>query len=273
MCTRRSRGCASASARSASGGPAIRRSQGLRRVRRDLRRLEEVAAERLGRLFRAAALLADRARRSRRYPVLYDWWLSQNTKTAPHLARARDVSRGRDERSGASRRRRSSTRSTRRALRGGDQGHIHFNMSALMKNPDSLDDKLSRSVRRAGARASVSLARCDSALEADGDARTRCRDRRVRADAHAEAGREGVAVDRSDGREWRLDDRGAPRLAQGAPSTIRARRRRLCDRRQSYRSRKPCGESPYDVVFARFWFSPMTLSVFPPHSFRMSSSL
>ena len=31
--------------------------------------------------------------------------------------------------------------------RGGDHGHIHFQMNALMKNPDSLADKLRRGTR------------------------------------------------------------------------------------------------------------------------------
>ncbi|HTE46058.1 MAG TPA: family 10 glycosylhydrolase, partial [Gemmatimonadaceae bacterium] len=75
------------------------------------------------------------------FPVLYDWWLSQNSKGRhvwPGLAtyRVAEVSARHitaqeiiDE------------IDTTRA-RSGDLGHIHYNMSALMKNPDSLDEKL-----------------------------------------------------------------------------------------------------------------------------------
>lgn len=75
------------------------------------------------------------------YPVLYDWWLSQNTKHRhvwPGLATYRVAE--------ASTRHIASQEvideiDTTRA-RGGDLGHIHYNMSALMKDPDSLDEKL-----------------------------------------------------------------------------------------------------------------------------------
>ena len=132
---------------------------------------------------------------------------------APHVARARDVSRRRDERAahhgaGDRRRDRLDARTRRRS------GACALQYVGAHEEPRQPRRQAGRSVRRAGARSSVSLARCDSALEADGDARTRCRDRRVRADAHAEAGREGVALDRSDEREWCLDDRSAPRLAR-----------------------------------------------------------
>jgi uncharacterized lipoprotein YddW (UPF0748 family) len=77
-----------------------------------------------------------------RYQVLYDWWLSQNTKKRhiwPGLATYRI----------------SDTTATRHILaqeildeidstrvRSGDQGHIHFSMTVLMKNPDGLAEKL-----------------------------------------------------------------------------------------------------------------------------------
>ncbi|HEY9229315.1 MAG TPA: family 10 glycosylhydrolase, partial [Gemmatimonadaceae bacterium] len=77
------------------------------------------------------------------FPVLLDWWLKENTKKRhvwPGLATYRilDSSAARhisaqeivDE-----------IDSTR--VRPGSQGHIHFSMTVLMKNPDSLFEKLS----------------------------------------------------------------------------------------------------------------------------------
>jgi hypothetical protein len=75
------------------------------------------------------------------YPVLYDWWLSQNTKKRhmwPGLATYRILENG--PRHISAQEIVDEIDSTR--ARGGDQGHVHFNMSALMKNPDSLDEKL-----------------------------------------------------------------------------------------------------------------------------------
>lgn len=76
------------------------------------------------------------------FPVLYDWWLSQNPKKRhvyPGLATFR-VS----DTAGAGR---ISAQeivdeidSTR--VRAGDHGHIHFSMAVLMKGPDSLLEKL-----------------------------------------------------------------------------------------------------------------------------------
>ena len=75
------------------------------------------------------------------YPVLYDWWLSQNPKERhiwPGLATYRIAETGT---------RRITAQEilaqidTTRA-RGGDLGHIHYNMSALMKDLDSLNEKL-----------------------------------------------------------------------------------------------------------------------------------
>ena len=54
--------------------------QRLRRVRADLRRLEEVAAERLGSTISRRSSTGRSSRPSRAIPVLYDWWLAQNTK-------------------------------------------------------------------------------------------------------------------------------------------------------------------------------------------------
>ena len=79
--------------------------------------------------------------REQSYPVLYDWWESQNTKKRhlwPGLASyrvgensARNISAQEiiDE-----------IDSTR--VRGGDQGHVHFNTKALMTDPDGLNEKL-----------------------------------------------------------------------------------------------------------------------------------
>jgi uncharacterized lipoprotein YddW (UPF0748 family) len=83
------------------------------------------------------------ARPDQSYPVLYDWWLQQNTKKRhiwPGLATYR-VAENRPRRIPVQEI--VDEIDTTRA-RGGDQGHIHFNASALMKNPDSLDEKLSR---------------------------------------------------------------------------------------------------------------------------------
>src|SRR5207253_3246430 len=75
------------------------------------------------------------------YPVLYDWWRSANTKRRPiwpglasyrvteNSARHIPAQEIVDE------------IDTTRA-RGADPGHIHYNVSALMKDPDSLDEKL-----------------------------------------------------------------------------------------------------------------------------------
>jgi hypothetical protein len=82
------------------------------------------------------------ARPDQSFPVLYDWWLGVNTKKRhiwPGLATYRVAE--------SSQRRIPSQEivdevDTMR-VRGGDLGHIHFNASALMKNPDSLDERLS----------------------------------------------------------------------------------------------------------------------------------
>jgi uncharacterized lipoprotein YddW (UPF0748 family) len=82
------------------------------------------------------------ARPDQSFPVLYDWWLGVNTKKRhiwPGLATYRVAE--------SSQRRIPSQEivdevDTMR-VRGGDLGHIHFDASALMKNPDSLDEKLS----------------------------------------------------------------------------------------------------------------------------------
>jgi len=75
------------------------------------------------------------------FPVLYDWWLSQNTKHRhiwPGLATYRIGENGQ---------RRVTSQEivaeidTMRA-RNASLGHIHFNMTALMKSPDSLDERL-----------------------------------------------------------------------------------------------------------------------------------
>src|SRR4029079_12949674 len=78
------------------------------------------------------------------FPVLYDWWLSVNTKhrhmwpgiatyrigensarriTAHDIVDEIDTTRARSSRENGI-------------------GHIHFSMAALMKNPDSLNEKL-----------------------------------------------------------------------------------------------------------------------------------
>jgi len=75
------------------------------------------------------------------FPVLYDWWLSQNTKHRhmwPGLATYRISETGQ---------RRITSQEivaeidTMRA-RNTSLGHVHFNMTALMKGPDSLNERL-----------------------------------------------------------------------------------------------------------------------------------
>ncbi|MDB4874214.1 MAG: hypothetical protein JWM41_660 [Gemmatimonadetes bacterium] len=76
------------------------------------------------------------------FPVLYDWWLAQNTKKRhvwPGLATYRVTENS--ARHIAAEEIVDEIDSIR--ARGGDMGHIHFNMTALMKNPDSLVEKLS----------------------------------------------------------------------------------------------------------------------------------
>lgn len=75
------------------------------------------------------------------FPVLLDWWLSQNSKHRhiwPGLAdyRARDSSRAHLPAQEIA-----DQIDTIRA-RGGDAGHIHFNMTTIMRDVDSLDEKL-----------------------------------------------------------------------------------------------------------------------------------
>ena len=93
------------------------------------------------------------------FPVLYDWWLSVEHEAPAHLAGAGRLSRHGHDARATCRRKRSSRRSIRRARAADDLGHIHFNMSALMKGPDSLAEKLAGALCRAGARAGVAVAR------------------------------------------------------------------------------------------------------------------
>jgi hypothetical protein len=82
------------------------------------------------------------ARPDQSFPVLYDWWLSVNTKKRhiwPGLATYRVAENS--QRHIPAQEIVDEIDTTR--VRGGDLGHIHFNASALMKNPDSLDEKLS----------------------------------------------------------------------------------------------------------------------------------
>jgi uncharacterized lipoprotein YddW (UPF0748 family) len=78
------------------------------------------------------------------FPILYDWWLAQNTKQRhiwPGLATYRVAENS--ARHISSQEVVDEIDTTRaRAPRERSLGHIHYNMSALMKNPDSLDEKL-----------------------------------------------------------------------------------------------------------------------------------
>ena len=83
------------------------------------------------------------------FPVLYDWWLSENTKHRhiwPGLASYRVTDQSArhvpareivDEIDSMRARAGDTVR-----VRGGDLGHILYNMTSLMKDPDSLDEKL-----------------------------------------------------------------------------------------------------------------------------------
>jgi len=82
------------------------------------------------------------ARPDQSFPVLYDWWLSVNTKKRhiwPGLATYRVAENS--QRHIPAQEIVDEIDTTR--VRGGDLGHIHYNASALMKDPDSLDEKLS----------------------------------------------------------------------------------------------------------------------------------
>jgi uncharacterized lipoprotein YddW (UPF0748 family) len=75
------------------------------------------------------------------FPVLYDWWLSQNTKARhiwPGLASYRVTEQS--ARHIPAREIIDEIDSMR--VRGKDLGHILYNMTSLMKDPDSLDEKL-----------------------------------------------------------------------------------------------------------------------------------
>jgi uncharacterized lipoprotein YddW (UPF0748 family) len=75
------------------------------------------------------------------FPALYDWWMSVNAKHRhvwPGLADYRVT----DTSSRHMPAREIVAQIDTMRTRGGDVGHIHFNMTALMKSPDSLADKL-----------------------------------------------------------------------------------------------------------------------------------
>jgi uncharacterized lipoprotein YddW (UPF0748 family) len=75
------------------------------------------------------------------YPVLLDWWLAQNPKGRhiwPGFATYRVVEQS--ARHIPSQEIVDEIDSTR--VRGGDVGHIHYNMTALMRGPDSLNERL-----------------------------------------------------------------------------------------------------------------------------------
>jgi uncharacterized lipoprotein YddW (UPF0748 family) len=77
------------------------------------------------------------------FPVLFDWWLSQNTKRRhiwPGLATYRISETGSRRITSQEIGAEIDTMRARNAPLGA--GHIHFNMTALMKNPDSLNERL-----------------------------------------------------------------------------------------------------------------------------------
>jgi uncharacterized lipoprotein YddW (UPF0748 family) len=83
------------------------------------------------------------------FPVLLDWWLSQNSKHRHVWPGLADYRIGE---AGANGSRFTSQEivdqiDTIRARDKGEAGHIHFNMTALMKNPDSLVEKVASQYR------------------------------------------------------------------------------------------------------------------------------
>jgi uncharacterized lipoprotein YddW (UPF0748 family) len=83
------------------------------------------------------------------FPVLLDWWLSQNSKHRHVWPGLADYRIGE---AGANGSRFMSQEivdqiDTIRARDKGEAGHIHFNMTALMKNPDSLAEKVASQYR------------------------------------------------------------------------------------------------------------------------------
>jgi uncharacterized lipoprotein YddW (UPF0748 family) len=75
------------------------------------------------------------------FTALYDWWRSVNTKQRhvwPGLAAYRVSDTTARRLSGQE----IAAQLDSMRVRGGDLGHIYFNMTALMKSPDSLDDRL-----------------------------------------------------------------------------------------------------------------------------------
>jgi uncharacterized lipoprotein YddW (UPF0748 family) len=83
------------------------------------------------------------------FPVLLDWWLSQNSKHRHVWPGLADYRIGERNAAPFTAEEIVDQIDTVRA-RGGagaDAGHIHFNMTALMKNPDSLDEKLASAYR------------------------------------------------------------------------------------------------------------------------------
>ena len=75
------------------------------------------------------------------FPVLYDWWLSENSKHRHIWPGLADYRVSDSSRSHLPAQEIADQIDTIRA-RGRDAGHIHFNMTALMRDVDSLDEKL-----------------------------------------------------------------------------------------------------------------------------------
>lgn len=179
------------------------------------------------------------AAREQSYPVLYDWWLSQNTKKRhmwPGFATYRIAETG--ARRISSQEIIDEIDSTR--ARGGDQGHVHFSMAVLMKGPDSLFEAAD-SLRGTGVGPGITLARRHTADKTHRVARQGCGDGRAGAQDGTGAGREGLAVDRSHEREGRMEYSDSARVAPSAPSAVSAGGRRVRDGRESDRGGKWAG--------------------------------
>ncbi len=158
------------------------------------------------------------------FPVLLDWWLSQNSKHRHIWPGLADYRIGE---AGANGSRFTSQEivdqiDTIRARDKGEAGHIHFNMTALMKDPDSLAEKVASLYREPAlvpaspwlgskppARPTATVARDPET----GDLMLRMTARR--------GGLARVALDRSFALQGRLDERGAAGVAQNASPSRR----------------------------------------------------
>ena len=178
-CTRRSRGCRSASARSASGGRAIRRrSQGFdaySEIYADSKKwLQNGWADYL-----APQLYWPIAQTAQSFPVLYDWWLHRTRKAGTsgpawrRIASRRRSARTIDRR-GDSRRDRHDARAWSRP-RPHPLQYVGDHEGRRQRRGEARD-----ALRFAGDPAGIAVARREAAGPADGEVRARPRRRTIR---------------------------------------------------------------------------------------------